>query len=78
MFPKWSDWNIQYTTKGLLKHRISQLLKVVALAAGIVGAWYIRHDVRGGLMGLLRLMRGYVKVGMLRLLIGVQSVAQKL
>ena len=78
MFPKWGDWNIEYTTKGLLKHRISQLLKVIALAAGIVGAWYIRHDVSGGLMGILRLVRGYVKVGVLRLLIQVQSVAQKL
>ena len=78
MFPKWSDWNIQYTTKGLLKHRISQILKVIALAASILGAWYIRHDVRGGLMGLLMLVRGYVKVGVLRLLLQVQSVAQRL
>ena len=78
MFPKWSDWNIQYTTKGLLKHRISQVLKVIALAASIVGAWYLRHDVRGGLMGLLRLVRGYVKVGMLRLLIEAQKVTQRL
>lgn len=78
MFPKWSDWNIQYTTKGLLKHRISQILKVIAVAASVVGAWYIRHDVRGGLMGILRLVRRYVKVGVLKLLMEVQSVAQRL
>ncbi len=78
MFPKWSDWNIQYTTKGLLKHRISQVLKVIAVAASIVGAWYIRHDVRGGLMGILRLVRGYVKVGGLMLLMEAQRVVQKL
>ena len=78
MFPKWSDWNIQYTTKGLLKHRISQVLKVIALAASILGAWYIRHDVSGGLMGILRLVRGYVKVGVLRLLMETQKVAQRL
>ena len=78
MFPKWSDWNIQYTTKGLLKHRISQFLKVIAVAATIVGAWYIRHDVRGGLIGILRLVREYVKVGGLRLLMEAQRVVQKL
>ena len=78
MFPKWSDWNIQYTTKGLLKHRISQVLKVIALAATIVGVWYIRHDISGGLMGFLGLVRGYVKVGMLKLLIEAQKVTQRL
>lgn len=66
MFPKYSDWNIQYTPKGLLKHRLSQVLKIIVLAAGIVGAWYIRHDVRGGLVGFMRTVRDWVRVGVLR------------
>lgn len=68
MFPKYSDWNIQYTTKGLLKHRLAQVLKIIVLAAGVIGAWRIRHDVRGGLMGIVGLVRAYVKVGMLMVL----------
>jgi len=65
MFPRWSDWNIQYTTKGLLKHRISQILRTVALVAAIVGAYYIRKDVRGGLLALSAVVRQYVKRGIL-------------
>lgn len=78
MFPKWSDWNIQYTTKGLLKHRTSQILKVVALAASILGAYYLRYDVRGGFMGMLRSVRGYVKVGVLRMLMEGEKVVGRL
>lgn len=78
MFPKYSDWNIQYTRKGLLKRRLSQLLKVILLAASIVGAWYIRHDVRGGLMGLMRAARGWVKVGVLRMLVEGEKVVWRL
>lgn len=68
MFPKWSDWNIQYTTKGLVKQRIKQTLQVVTLLASIVGLYYIRNDVRGGLRALDSSMRQMVKSGLLRLL----------
>lgn len=57
MFPKWSDWNIQYTTKGLVKYRASQTMRTLTLAATIVGAYYIRKDVRGGLRAFLSLIR---------------------
>ena len=68
MFPKWSDWNIQYTTKGLVKQRIKQTLQVVTLLASIVGLYYIRNDVRGGLRALDSSMKQMVKSGLLRLL----------
>lgn len=68
MFPKWSDWNIQYTTKGLVKQRIKQTLQVFTLLASIVGIYYIRNDVRGGLRALDSSMRQMVKSGLLRLL----------
>lgn len=68
MFPKWSDWNIQYTTKGLVKQRIKQTLQVVTLLASIVGLYYIRNDVRGGLRALDSSMKQIIKSGLLRLL----------
>ena len=68
MFPKWNDWNIQYTTKGLVKQRIKQTLQVVTLLASIVGLYYIRNDVRGGLRALDSSVRQMVKSGLLRLL----------
>lgn len=68
MFPKWNDWNIQYTTKGLLKQRIKQLLRVITLLASIVGLYYIRKDVRGGLRAFDSLIKQKIKFGLLRLL----------
>ena len=67
MFPKWSDWNIQYTTKGLIKHRIKQTLRVITLLAGIVGLFYIRKDAPGGLRAFNSSARQTVKLGLLRL-----------
>ena len=73
MFPKWSDWNIQYTRKGLIKHRVSQAGKVVFLLGAIVGAYYIRKDVRGGLRAIVGLSQHLLRSA----LIGVQTAAQK-
>ena len=73
MFPKWSDWNIQYTTKGLIKQRIRQTLRVLALLAGIVGLYHIRKDVRGGLKAFDSLIKQKVKFGLLGLLGWVQK-----
>lgn len=36
MFPKWSDWRISYTTKGLLKKRLGQLFKAVVATIAFV------------------------------------------
>ena len=44
MFPKWSDWNISYTTKGLWKQRIKRILALAAFAATIVGAFRLRQS----------------------------------
>lgn len=68
MFPKWSDWNIRYTTKGLVKQRVRQTLRVLALVAMIVGLYYIRKDVRGGLRALDSFVKQNVKSGLLKML----------
>lgn len=61
MFPKWSDWNIKYTRKGLVKHKISQALRIVLLVAAIVGAYYIKKDIRGGLLALRTFSQQHIK-----------------
>lgn len=68
MFPKWGDWNIEYTRKGLIKQRISQAMQVLTLAASIIGAYYIRNDFWGGLRIIQQVSRQYVKFGLLQLL----------
>ena len=44
MFPRWSDWDIEYTRKGLIKKRIRHGLKYVAFAAIIVGLYQARRS----------------------------------
>lgn len=68
MFPKWNDWNIQYTPKGLIKHRARQTVRTVIFLAGIVGLYYVRGDAVGGVRALNGWARHGIKVGLLRLL----------
>lgn len=61
MFPKWSDWNIEYTRKGLLKLQIQRALRVLAFIFTIYAAYTIRRDVRGGLKAFREVILGYVR-----------------
>ena len=76
MFPKWSDWDIQYTQKGLLKHRVRQALKYVAFAAAIVGVYRAR---KGGiaLSALPDMLKMFLRFGALRVLGGLQNFIAK-
>lgn len=67
MFPKWSDWNLEYTRKGLLKKRAGKALRICALVAVIVGANRLRKD--GGSLGNLpSLLRQIVRSSLLTVL----------
>lgn len=76
MFPKWRDWHIQYTPKGLLKRRVWQALKYVAFAAAIVGVYRAR---RGGvaLAAMPDLLRVLGRSAVLRVLDGLQRFGGK-
>jgi hypothetical protein len=43
MFPKYRDWTYQYTTKGLLKKRAKEALKITAATLAIVAAYRARQ-----------------------------------
>lgn len=43
MFPKWSDWDLQYTRKGLVKQQVTQALRLLLLVAVVVGAFGLRQ-----------------------------------
>lgn len=47
VFPRWNDWNIQYTKKGLAKKRSRQATKTLALVLGIVGSYRLYHSGLG-------------------------------
>ena len=36
MFPQWSDWNIQYTRKGLLKQQLRLITKLLTFGLLII------------------------------------------
>lgn len=44
MFPKWSNYNIQYTRTGLIKKRIRQALTFLVSVAGIVTLYQARKQ----------------------------------
>lgn len=76
MFPTWTDWDIQYTRKGLLKKSAFTLLKTLALIAFILGVVKQKQN------GLLPKTRAYVRrVGRTVLFSGaglLQAAAKKL
>ncbi|KAF9640073.1 putative flavin-binding protein [Lasiodiplodia theobromae] len=43
MFPKWSDWNITYTKRGLLKLYLQHGLRVLAVFVFLIGGWRARQ-----------------------------------
>ena len=64
MFPKWSDWDLQYTRKGLLKKRARQASGLLLLLVVIVGGYALRQQGTGifsGLNTLNHLLRRFVK-----------------
>ena len=42
MFPKWSDWNIAYTSKGLRKQRLRATLKTLACLFALIAVYRAR------------------------------------
>ena len=73
MFPKWNHWNIQYTSKGLIKQRIKQTLRTVTLLASIVGLYYVRKDVRCGLRAFDSLIKQKFRLGLLKMLVWAEK-----
>lgn len=72
-FPRWADWDIAYTSKGVARMRRTRVLRVVAVAVAVVGAWRVRRsgvgvkDVRAFLEGMLqgwlaRVVKGWTVV----------------
>lgn len=46
-FPKWSDWNIVYTRKGIWNMRRRRATRVLAAVLAIVGAYRFRQSGLG-------------------------------
>ena len=70
MFPTWSDWDIKYTRKGLLKKSALTLLKSLALVAFIIGIIKERQH------GLVPRSKAYLRGVARTLLVSGASILQ--
>ncbi|KAL1792071.1 hypothetical protein ACET3X_009822 [Alternaria dauci] len=59
-FPKWNDWNVEYTNKGIARMRARRVVRMLALVLVIGGAWRLWQsglglkDVKGLLRGVVQ------------------------
>lgn len=47
MFPKWNDWNIAYTKKGIWAQQRTRATRLLAILLAIVGAYRLRQSGTG-------------------------------
>lgn len=75
-FPKWDDWNIEYTDKGLWSIRRTRALRVLGLGLVVVGAWRARQAGLGvgDVSGLVR----ELMYGMMARLVELGAVVKKM
>jgi len=59
---KWSDWDITYTRKGLIKARFQTAVKYLTFAAAIAGTYWARQN-RLGLKDLRGALRRVLEMG---------------
>jgi hypothetical protein len=59
-FPKWDDWNITYTKKGIAKMRMRRAVRVLVVVLAVGGLWRLKlsglrvNDVKGSLRCVLQ------------------------
>jgi len=64
MFPTWSDWDITYTRKGLIKTKAIKTLRMLAIVATVVGFVRLRKNGQG-VQDVKALLKGYVRNALL-------------
>jgi cation diffusion facilitator CzcD-associated flavoprotein CzcO len=61
MFPRYADWDVQYTSKGLLRKRLRAAVRLVGLMAAVAALVYARSY---GVDGVLSLLRSWLRNGL--------------
>ncbi|KAF1837180.1 FAD/NAD(P)-binding domain-containing protein [Decorospora gaudefroyi] len=56
-FPKWRDWNIEYTNKGVAKMRLRRAMRGLAVLLAVSGMWRLRKSGLG-IKDVIELLRG--------------------
>ncbi|KAL9061780.1 MAG: hypothetical protein Q9206_000350 [Seirophora lacunosa] len=63
MFPKWSDWDLQYTRRGLMKMQARRALNVLLLTFAVFGVYTLQQQSSGS----SDVVQKYLKQGLLGL-----------
>ncbi|KAF2030110.1 FAD/NAD(P)-binding domain-containing protein [Setomelanomma holmii] len=74
-FPKWSDWNISYTSKGIWNIRRRRAMRILATVLAIVGAYRV-HQSGLGVKDVKALLQNVIR-GSLASLVELRGVVQK-
>ncbi|KAL8944088.1 MAG: hypothetical protein Q9216_000679 [Gyalolechia sp. 2 TL-2023] len=74
MFPKWSDWDLQYTRKGLIKKQTQRALNILLIASIIIGAYSMRQQGIGAHINVQRL-KHFVQIYFKQGLIGISGMS---
>ena len=64
MFPKWGDWDIHYTGKGMIRQRVKQILQLLSFIAILMGALSIRQDPVAGLAAIPSVLTQMVQMAL--------------
>jgi len=65
MFPTWSDWDITYTSKGLLKKRAKTMLTYLACVLAIPSILSLRRNTRS-VECVKALLKEYIRQALLK------------
>lgn len=65
-FPRWKDWNIVYTSKGLAKIRRTRVTRLLLLTLMVIGTYRVRQN-RLGVEDLKAAIRNCLQSYLLRL-----------
>jgi len=78
MFPKWSDWNLKYTSKGIRKTRTNALLKFMTCAILITGIIKARKANVTSFVDISQMIKGYLSDALLMTASTLQTICSKI
>jgi hypothetical protein len=76
MFPRYEDWNIKYTPKGLAKRRTRITMRYIAYALVIAGIYSAKRK-EYGIKNLPGLVTAYMRLALLMGARTLQRIAEK-
>ena len=81
MFPRWNDWNISYTSKGIRRRRVRRIIEVIAVAVMVLRLSQLRqkgYTLGDGPRVVRASVKAVVEQGMHMLITGLDVLRERL